>query len=234
VTALAIATPLDNRTRYLVRSALSGLGSVYEPKERDILAEWGQYWSNAGTATAGLAANNVVTSGTAVVGNRVIVSINEGANVQTAAGDHTAAAVKANITRTMGSLLRLAKEERFQDGMESNLSQGLAAMIRRYPADAMATLRNIIDSGGVSKSLTAEVIESVSRVNNPESRDARFSLVVSYLRDDSPVVRDAAGTALAYMDDKRAIDYLQSAIEAEPIPTLREDLAQVAEQLRSL
>lgn len=135
--------------------------------------------------------------------------------------------VAAGIER----LLAVARDETFQDGLESNLSVGLMALLRRFPTETMAVVSELIVARSVSNPIICELLYTLGRAESPTTTDNRFALLVALLRDKLPLIRDAAGTALAYMDDARAIPYLKKAIDSETVVPLRLDLQAVVDQL---
>jgi len=62
-------------------------------------------------------------------------------------------------------------------------------------------------------------------------KEGRFVLLISHLWHKSAIVRDAASVGLSFMNDQRAITQLRMAIESETVPSLREDMECVADQL---
>lgn len=137
------------------------------------------------------------------------------------------------LARQLSVLLEVAIEERFEDGMDSNLSVGLRVLFRDYTVDFLPVLEERLKKHDISSRTLAEIFYTLGQIGGEETKDWRLATLVDFLRSPSPSVRDAAAVGLAYLDDKRATPYLREAIERETSATLREDLRAVMEQLGS-
>lgn len=141
------------------------------------------------------------------------------------------AVVRDKIYRAVDRLLLIAKDEQFQDGVDSNLSLGLSALIGRDADETMNLIEQTLASGKVIYPVFADIVHWLGRVESPTTKDRRLLLLVSYLSNKSSLVRDAASVGLAYLNDRRAVPYVKAAIAAEPVPALREDLQSVMWEL---
>jgi len=232
--------PTEHRTRYRLRHSLGDFDIAAKYGALD--ASSGDPWGNAfptefvpmGHLVARTQPDFQVSTATGVTQSVFLIEVGENRQLEPGTAPHRylASITTAKITQAIRTLVEVAKEERFQDGLESNLSLGLTTLIERYPSETIAILNEILRSLGISYFIHAEILQLLGRIESAATKEGRFSLLISYLRAKSPIVRDAAGTALACMNDQRAISYLQRAIETEPVPTLREDMAAVVDQLK--
>lgn len=232
--------PTEHRARYLLRQNLGDFDIL--AKYRALEVSSGDPWGNAfptrfappGHLVAQTQPDFQVSTATGIIQSAILIEVRENREHEPRTAPHIdlTTIITAKITHAIRTLLDVAKEERFQDGMESNLSLGLATLIGRYPPETIAILNEILPSLNISNFILAEILQFLGRIESTTTKEARFSILISYLRANSPIVRDAAGTALACMNDQRAIPYLQKVIETEPIPTLREDMAVVVDQLK--
>lgn len=135
------------------------------------------------------------------------------------------------LSRTLDALLESAKEERFEDGMNSNLSVGLRVLLRKYSTDFIRVLEDRLKGPKISSRILTEVLHTLGDIEDATTKGWRLATLVRFLASPSSIVRDAAATGLAYLDDKTAIPYLREAIARESSVAFREDLRAIVEQL---
>lgn len=143
----------------------------------------------------------------------------------------TTSATDRAITRALSSLLAVAREERFEDGVDSNLSVGLRVLFRNHSTEFVRVLEDQLDKRAPSVRILTEVLHTLGDIEDYATRDWRFATLVRFLRSSSPLIRDAAAIGLSYLDDKRAAPFLRAAIERESSKEFREDLRAITEQL---
>lgn len=124
-----------------------------------------------------------------------------------------------------------AELEEFEHGMESAFSRGLERRMGESGLVAVEVFAHLITRELVSTTLAAEALKTLGSFDDPETYNYRRWLLERSLRCSQAVVRDAAGLGLASLDDPHAVPFLQSAVECEDNPDLREDLLQVLSQL---
>lgn len=137
------------------------------------------------------------------------------------------------IDQEIGMLFRAAKEQDFEDGMESELSKGLVSLIKKYGNAAMEVTADLLIYERVDAEVASEALRWLGRMDHPPSYDFRRWLLERSLRCSSAVVRDGAALGLASSDDPHAIPYLKQAILRENYVELREDIEQVLVQLEN-
>jgi hypothetical protein len=126
-----------------------------------------------------------------------------------------------------------AKDEIFEDGMESEFSKGLTALIRKYGNDALAELAYFIVYEKASPEVTGEALRWLGLMDHPLSYHWRLWLLERSLSSRSARIRDGAVLGLAFLDDPDAVPYLRQAVDREPVKELRADMEQVLAQLES-
>jgi len=131
------------------------------------------------------------------------------------------------------AIFRRASEERFEDGMESQFSRDLEALVNAYGSSSKGVLSRLLNDESVPAGVWAEAMRCLGRVDSPSSREARLWLLEKGLTARSPLIRDGAALGLASMDDPSAIPYLQRAIASETLRGLRSDMQEVLSQLTS-
>ncbi len=135
------------------------------------------------------------------------------------------------LVRRMFLAFNAAFDERFEDGMESVFSRTLVSSIQTYGSAAVSALERVLNSKDVNAEIAAEALRWLAVIEHPDSYKYRLSILLDSLRSSFPSVRDAAGLALAVLDDPSAIPALQEAIAREACDELRQALQAVLDQL---
>ncbi|RMF82800.1 MAG: HEAT repeat domain-containing protein [Chloroflexi bacterium] len=129
------------------------------------------------------------------------------------------------------NLFSIARDEYFEDGIESDFSTELAKLFQRDGHQAVDIIANLLNDKHVNPEVVGETLRCIGEIENADTHLQRRLLLENSLRHSSPIVRDRAGLGLASMDDPAAIPALEQAIAREQIVQLREDLQQVLDQL---
>lgn len=137
------------------------------------------------------------------------------------------------VSRTVVALFEEARDEIFEDGMESDFSRKLIALVRRHGNAAVEAIASLIAEEGADPEVSAEALRWLGHMEHPWSYNSRRWLLEWSLLSSLPRVRDGAALGLASLDDPAAIPYLVQAIKREPYAQLREDMQQVLAQLEA-
>lgn len=135
------------------------------------------------------------------------------------------------LDKQVSSIFTKAKEEIFEDGMESDFSRNLFNFIKSYAHSAMEAIIPVTLSNQTNTEVASEALRILGRLNHKATYRERLWLLERGLYSTSARVRDGAVLGLAFLDDPLAIAPLKSAIERERIPELRQDMEQVLAQL---
>ncbi len=134
----------------------------------------------------------------------------------------------------LGTLCAAAKDQYFEDGMDSEFSIKLIEYIEQYGDYAINELAHLILNEIVVDEVASEALRQLGHIDHPASYKARLWLLEkSLLACSSAMVRDGALLGIALLDDRQAIPYLRRAIQQEQCPELRESIEQVLEQLEN-
>lgn len=128
-------------------------------------------------------------------------------------------------------LFNCAKEEFFEDGIESQFAMSLEKIIHEYSSNAIIVLSNIILGEAVNSEIASEALRLVGRIKHPETYSIRLWLLEQSLNSNSTRIRDSAVLALDSINDPSSIDALKDAIVKESYSELREDMKDVLQQL---
>ena len=141
--------------------------------------------------------------------------------------------VHKDFNQKILALFEAAKEQNFEDGMESEFSKELIDLVKEYGVGAIEALAHLIIEEKVNPEVASEALRWLGHINHPASYRNRLWLLERGLRCSSARVRDGATLGLAFLDDLHAITYLRRAIQQEKIAELRADMEQVLAQLES-
>src|SRR5262249_9298662 len=137
------------------------------------------------------------------------------------------------ITQRVETLFESARDDRFEDGVESRFSTGLIEVVERYSNAGVAAIERMIGSPSTNAETVAEALKWMPFVRDLDSHKYRLTLLEGALNSPSARIRDAAGIGLSAMDDAHAIPALELAISQEKFADLRGDLRAVLGQLEA-
>lgn len=129
------------------------------------------------------------------------------------------------------SIFTEAKEEIFEDGIESDFSRNLSEFITSFGHLAMEAIIPVALSENMNTEVASEAFRILGRINNKTTYRDRLWLLERGLYSSSARVRDGAIIGLAFLNDTLAIAPLKAAIERERISELKHDMEQVLAQL---
>ncbi len=135
------------------------------------------------------------------------------------------------ISREIERIFEAAKDEVFEDGTRSNISEALVSLVTENAQSTLKALRDLILNEKVNIEAASQALRWLGHMQHAPSHRLRLELLTQGLSSRSALVKDGAALGLSYLDDPRAIPDLQNAIEQERSMSLREDLQQVLSQL---
>jgi HEAT repeat protein len=133
----------------------------------------------------------------------------------------------------MATLFAAAKDEYFEDGMESEFSRRLIRLLGEYGEKAVIELAFLILHDQVNAEIASEALRWLGHMEDTRSYQKRLWLLERSLFTPSARIRDGAALGLASLDDPHAVRYLRRAIDQESYPELRSDMEQVLAQLET-
>jgi hypothetical protein len=143
-------------------------------------------------------------------------------------------AVEGRTEYRVEQLFQAARDECFEDGMESSFSEGLTAMVESYGhTDALKELLAYwLLLGKTPPHVTCEALRCLGRASHTPSHRYRRWLLERCLKSPSPAIRDASALGLSYLDDADAVPSLAEAAQRENIAHVREGIMQVLAQFQ--
>ena len=137
------------------------------------------------------------------------------------------------IEREINALFEKAREQDFEDGMESEFSWKLDSLVREYGNSAMSEIAHLITRERVSPEVSAEALLCLGDMDHAQTYNYRLWLLERSLSSSSARIRDRAALGLASMSDPHGIPYIKEAIGRETCTELREDMGQVLAELEA-
>ena len=124
-----------------------------------------------------------------------------------------------------------ARNERFEDGMESRFSERVRKSILSGGSGATSGWVEALTLRDNAYETTEEFLRIIGDMRDERSHGQRREVLTRMLRHGKPGVRDAAGLVLAALDDPSTLPAVKEAIDAETEEWVRRGLRQVAEPL---
>lgn len=128
-------------------------------------------------------------------------------------------------------LLKSGRDETFEDGIMTTFSRSLVKLVRQTGEPVVYAFALAIDTDKGDHEVIAEALRWLGKMTHQSTKDARLWLLEHFLFSDVPQIRDGATLGLSFMNDPSALEYLRDAVNRERVEELREDMAQVLEQL---
>lgn len=129
------------------------------------------------------------------------------------------------ISQFLDNAMNVANHEFFESGYDSMFSLKLDFMFSRYPEQTITFLKDkITNQPDASPETLAEVMRWASRQETESVHQQLVMLSLSGLNHYASLVRDEPSIALAHLEDKRAIPFLNKAVRNESDPALRQDM----------
>ena len=143
------------------------------------------------------------------------------------------------LEKTIAKIYANGRRETFEDGVESEFSIALIALVKEHKAEVLRILTSYVDDQYVNMEVFSEGLGWIGYMDDENElgiwKERRLFLEYCLLNSLWARVKDGAGLGLASMDDPASIPALRIAVnrESEPRwgPSLKENLQQVLDQL---
>ena len=132
-----------------------------------------------------------------------------------------------NLRETLNYILDKAKEEEFEDGIESIFSRSLISLINRFGKNIIEIITPIFLNEGKNPEIISEALRWLGKMSHSQTYFERLWLLEKCLFSNSPYIRDGALLGLSSMNDISSIYSLEIAAEREKIQQLKEDIEQI-------
>lgn len=139
----------------------------------------------------------------------------------------------AELVKQVEKIFEQGASEFFQDGMYSEFSRSLMAILTQYGRAAFRAIAEYVFSGRGNADVISEALRWLADFDDPATLSQRWAILHRTLKNHSPLVRDGAILGFAALDDPRARSPLLERQNSEPIPELRRLIQQVVDQLNA-
>ena len=139
--------------------------------------------------------------------------------------------VRPDLQERIASILERAREESFEDGVESQLHRDLTYLIRQHGTEVIETLIKGVQSGSIQAEVASEVLRCIGDTDSNGTRADQLRVLEHGLFAESGYVRYGAAIGLAHLNDPTALRSLRSAAQRETIPAQKHLIEQVIDQL---
>ena len=136
-----------------------------------------------------------------------------------------------DLKGTVHLLFAQAREEYFEDGMESEFSRGLTHLILERGGRVLRVADQLESSGLITEGVISEALRWIGLMDDAATHEDRRRFLQRHLSSRSVQVRDGALLGISFMDDPRSLPSMRKAVECEKVDELKKDLQQVMDQL---
>ena len=122
-------------------------------------------------------------------------------------------------------LIYEARDQQFEDGMDSQFSMGLRSVVMSYGSTTVGVIaKHWHTMAKMYPKEFSEILVQFGRMDHGPTRAARRSLIESALQHPDAGLRDAAALGLDALGDPASEQVLRKAIRSESVPAIREML----------
>ena len=145
---------------------------------------------------------------------------------------HDTAASPSHLVGTLDKLFRNARDETFEDGMDSSFSVELNHIIQTRGVSAITALEHVMHAGSANVAVVEEALRQIGYIDDAITHRSRLRLLERSLESPDARIRDAASIGIEAMNDPASISGLQKAIDREQHALLRQSFEDVLAQLQ--
>ena len=139
-----------------------------------------------------------------------------------------------DLSRIIQIIFEAGKNEHFEDGMKSDFSVAIENIIKNYPEHAIEMLSEFLASNKIDSDLLCETLRTLGNLQDDETEQIIFQILIPYLSHPSPFIRDCTSLALYDLESPNAIPYIKKAIDKERYQSLKMDFKKIIKELREI
>ena len=147
---------------------------------------------------------------------------------------HDTPAPSSHLVTALEKLFRNARDEIFEDGMDSLFGIELNRIIRDHGMPAINSLESVMRADSANVAVAEEALRQIGYMDDATTHRGRLKLLEHSLESPDARIRDAASVGIEAMNDPASINSLQNAIDREQNALLRQSFKDVLAQLRDL
>ena len=132
--------------------------------------------------------------------------------------------VKNKVERIVFNLFKSYGHEEFDSDISYYFTNDLEKLIIEHGKPSIEVIGNIISRETLNQYFISEILRALGRIEDTNTKNLRFDLLISYLKNVSSIIRDAAVSGLSFLDNKRALPQLRMLFETETITILKSNI----------
>jgi hypothetical protein len=131
------------------------------------------------------------------------------------------------LDQELDAIFGVGAQADFEPGVTTTFEKSLRRLLAGSGDDTLLLLHERLqDFQSLGSDVAAVTIEAIGDADNANTLISRFTLLSALLLHDSPLVRDAAATAIVSTEHPHAVHVLQHSLKHETHPQLRSNLQQ--------
>jgi hypothetical protein len=131
------------------------------------------------------------------------------------------------------SVLDAYQCEEFDTDVSYDFTNAINRLIQSKGKRLFHAIDQLLNTRSVSEDMVFEILRAFGRIDDENTKEARYEFIIRFLKNESPIIRDGAITGLSFLDDKRALLQLRMLFEKESIPTLKNNIKVAIKGLES-
>jgi hypothetical protein len=139
--------------------------------------------------------------------------------------------IYSHVKQIMLNFFKSYLHEEFDSDIAYYFTNDLEKLVLTYGKPSIMVINNIIGRKTLNHNLINEILKALGRIEDTETKNIRFDILISLLKSVSPTIRDGAVSGLSFLDDNRALPQLRLLYERETAPILKGNIKVAIESL---
>ena len=116
------------------------------------------------------------------------------------------------------------QHEEFDTDIAYDFTNALDRLIVANGKPAVRIINNLIKKNVLDNDLISETLKALGRIEDENTKDERYELIMSFIKNETAIIRDGAVSGLSFLDDKKALPQLRMLFEIETVPILKNNI----------
>ena len=128
------------------------------------------------------------------------------------------------IEQSVLNIFDTYEHEEFDTDTAYDFTDDLERLIRADGKPVIRIINHLINKHLLDNTLVSETLRALGRIEDDNTKNTRYELLISSIKEDSVIIRDGAVSGLSFLDDKRALSQLRMLFEREALPILKNNI----------
>lgn len=128
------------------------------------------------------------------------------------------------IKQSAINLFNAYRHEEFDTDIAYEFTNALNIFIQDNGKSAIRIINNLAKKQTFDEDMISETLKALGRIEHENTKEQRYQVLMSFIKDDSAIIRDGAVSGLSFLDDKRALLQLRMLFETETIAILKSNI----------